>query len=101
MESGYAVDDGTKFAVSRMTLAEESASFTVPGKAASYTIVVTDENGKNVSLTPETVSATADGKTLTTAKVDLSQAKLGEVAGKVLTFQVVAKAEDSGRGRGK
>ena len=101
VESGYAVDDGTKFAVSRMTLAEESASFTVPGKAASYAIVVTDENGKNVSLTPETVSATADGKTLTTAKVDLSQAKLGEVAGKVLTFQVVAKAEDSGRGRGK
>lgn len=90
VEAGYAVNDGTKFEVSKMTVEKEKASFTVPGKANAYTVVVKDENGNTVSLAPETTSEVADGKTSTIAKVDLSSTKLGNVTGKVLTFQVKA-----------
>ena len=90
VEAGYAVNDGTKFEVSKMTVEKENASFTVPGKANAYTVVVKDENGNTVSLAPETTSEVADGKTSTIAKVDLSSTKLGNVTGKVLTFQVKA-----------
>lgn len=89
VEAGYAVNDGTKFEVSKMTVEKENASFTVPGKANAYKVVVTDENGKTVTLTP-TFSSTTDGKIQSTATVDLSADKLGDVKGKVLTFQVKA-----------
>ncbi|GEM_PF-1168846 len=90
VEAGYAVNDGTKFEVSKMTVEKEKASFTVPGKANAYTVVVKDENGNTVSLAPEITSEVADGKTSTIAKVDLSSTNLGDVNGKVLTFQVKA-----------
>ena len=91
VEAGYAVNDGTKFEVSKMTVEKEKASFTVPGKAKSYAVVVKDENGKTVTLTP-TLSSTTDGKIQSTATVDLSDKNLGQVTGKVLTFQVKASA---------
>ncbi len=84
-EAGLDIDDKQKFEVSSMSITEaKSAVFTVPGKADSYSVVI-DSDGTTTTVIPTT--STENG--VTTATVDLSQ-----VTGKVIKFQLKAKAVD-------
>ena len=83
-EAGLDIDDGQKFEVTSMTVKDaNTAAFTVPGEADAYEVVI-DADGATNTLTPTT--STKDG--VTTATVDLTG-----VSGKVIKFQLKAKAE--------
>lgn len=83
-EAGLDIDDGKKFEVTSMTVTDaNSAAFTVPGEADAYEVVI-DADGATNTLTPTT--STKDG--VTTATVDLTG-----VSGKVIKFQLKAKAQ--------
>ena len=83
-EAGLDINDGQKFEVTSMTVTDaNTAAFTVPGKADAYEVVI-DADGATNTLTPTTT--TKDG--VTTATVNLTG-----VSGKVIKFQLKAKAE--------
>ncbi len=83
-EAGLDVADGKKFEVTSMTVADaKTAAFTVPGAADAYEVVM-DVDGTTSTVTPSTT--TTDG--VTTATVSLEN-----VTGKVIKFQLKAKAK--------
>ncbi len=86
-EAGLDIDDGKKFEVTSMTVKDaNTAAFTVPGKADAYEVVITADNGTPSTMDSSKIKTTTDSG-VTTATVDLTG-----VSGKVIKFQLKAKA---------